>query len=151
MDDVCHSVYCTMNTFSAEIYSRTDGVIYLGGVNSGTTPLPDVATGAAPVTESIEKLKEAAKQVIASEEDLEIVRTGLCFRPVTARGTPIIARMKDEDLGSGITTRPGQEGGVYLAVGHGPWGISLSLGTGKVVAEMMQGREVSADISALGL
>jgi glycine/D-amino acid oxidase-like deaminating enzyme len=41
--------------------------------------------------------------------------------------------------------------GVYVATGHGPWGISLSLGTGLVVAELAQGRPLSADISELGL
>lgn len=45
------------------------------------------------------------------------------------------------------------EGGgkVFVCAGHGPWGISLSLGTGLVLAEMVLGRELSADVSQLGL
>jgi glycine/D-amino acid oxidase-like deaminating enzyme len=43
------------------------------------------------------------------------------------------------------------DGGVWIASGHGPWGISLSLGTGLVVSELVEGRKPSADISNLGL
>lgn len=75
---------------------------------------------------------------------------GLCFRPVTNRGTPILGRIPDERLGS-IGTRGGSEGGVWLAAGHGPWGISLSLGSGKIMAEMIQGRSTSVSVSGLGL
>ena len=41
--------------------------------------------------------------------------------------------------------------GVYIAVGHGAWGISQSLGTGLVVSEMIEGKKTSADVSVLAL
>ena len=151
VEDRCHAVYCSMDALSPELYSRPSGVIYLAGVNSGAIPLPSHATGAQPVETSVDELKGIASRLIASDGELEVVRTGLCFRPVTRRGTPFIARLEDGQLGDGVSTRPGAEGGVFLAAGHGPWGISLSLGTGRVVAEMMQGRELSADVSLLGL
>ena len=44
-------------------------------------------------------------------------------------------------------TRPG--GGVFVATGHGPWGVALSLGTGRVVAEMVLGRKTSVDVGVL--
>lgn len=149
----CHSVYCDLGDLAPEVYARREGVIYIAGVNSSAIPLPDVATAAEPQEDSIGQLLDVAKQVIKGQDEtaLEVVREGLCFRPVTARGTPIITRIGDEHLGGGVTTRPGSDGGVFVATGHGPWGISLSLGTGKVMAEMMQGRDMSADISALGL
>ncbi|CZS74733.1 unnamed protein product [Fusarium graminearum] len=148
--DTFHSVYTSKDTFSPEIYARPNGDIWLGGLNASIR-LPPLATGAKPIDSSIEKLKDLAKQVIDTQgEELEIIRTGLCFRPVSERGTPYITRIEDVDLRQGYTTRKGSIGGVYVATGHGPWGISLSLGTGKVMAEMMQGRELSADISELG-
>jgi glycine/D-amino acid oxidase-like deaminating enzyme len=148
--DTFHSVYTTMDTFSPEIYARPNGHIWLGGVNASIR-LPPLATGAKPIDSSLDKLKDLAKQIIETEgEELEILRTGLCFRPVSERGTPYITRIDDFDLRQGYNTRKGKDGGVYVATGHGPWGISLSLGTGKVMAEMMQGRELSADISQLG-
>ncbi|UZP46308.1 hypothetical protein NXS19_014120 [Fusarium pseudograminearum] len=148
--DTFHSVYTSTDTFSPEIYARPNGDIWLGGLNASIR-LPPLATGAKPIDSSIEKLKDLAKQIIDTQgEELEIIRTGLCFRPVSERGTPYITRIEDVDLRQGYTTRKGSIGGVYVATGHGPWGISLSLGTGKVMAEMMQGRELSADISELG-
>ncbi|KAJ4266262.1 hypothetical protein NW762_004245 [Fusarium torreyae] len=148
--DTFHSVYCSMDTFSPEIYARPNGHIWLGGVNASIR-LPPLATGARPIDASLEKLKDLARQIIETEgEELEVIRTGLCFRPVSERGTPYITRIEDVDLRQGYRTRKGRDGGVYVATGHGPWGISLSLGTGKVMAEMMQGRELSADVSELG-
>lgn len=149
----CHSVYCSIDELSPELYSRTNGVIYLAGVNSSAIPLPELATGSQPVEASIERLKDIARRMIATPEgeELQVVRTGLCFRPITPSGAPILDRIADEQLGPDVATRGGGSGGVFVAVGHGPWGISLSLGTGKVMAELMQGKEPSADISGLGL
>ena len=44
--------------------------------------------------------------------------------------------------------------GVFIAAGHGAWGISLSLGTGYVVAGLVEGRKkggLGADVGRLGL
>ncbi|KAK4242007.1 FAD dependent oxidoreductase [Achaetomium macrosporum] len=151
----CHAIFTThQGSFCPEMFSRIGGHIYFAGLNSSTLPLPDAAAGkATPYSESLAQLREAAKEILGSgpgaEDDLEIVRAGLCFRPVTSWGTPIISRIRDQDLGAGTVTRPGAEGGVFVAAGHGPWGIAMSLGTGIVLAEMVQGQKLSADISAL--
>ena len=130
-------------------YSRgLGGEIYIAGLNSVSLPLPELATESRIDESSIAKLKMTAERLLG-EEDLEVVRKGLCFRPVTKRGTPILARI-DEKLGS-VGTRGTREGGVFIAAGHGPWGIALSLGTGKVMSEMIEGNETSADVSRLGL
>jgi glycine/D-amino acid oxidase-like deaminating enzyme len=63
---------------------------------------------------------------------------------------PILSQIPDEDLG-GTVTKPGADGGVFVAVGHGPWGISQSLGTGKVMAEMIEREKTSANVGALGM
>lgn len=44
--------------------------------------------------------------------------------------------------------------GIFVAAGHGAWGISLSLGTGYVVAGLVEGRkkeDLGADVGRLGL
>ena len=86
--------------------------------------------------------------------NFSIIREGLCFRPVTAKGTPLIAKMDNRALGLGEGKGVGEEKkseGVWVAAGHGPWGISLSLGTGMVVAEMVEGKErLSAEVAGLG-
>jgi glycine/D-amino acid oxidase-like deaminating enzyme len=83
------------------------------------------------------------------KDDLEVTREALCFRPVARGGRPIITKIEDKRLGDRIKTAEG--GGVYVAAGHGPWGISLSLGTGKVMAEMVQGITTSARVDGLGM
>lgn len=152
----CHALYTTSGDgYSPEVFSRVGGQIYIAGLNSSALPLPGTAGEAKPREADIARLRETASELLGPQEggadDLEVVREGLCFRPVTPSGVPIVARVGDVDLGIGIKTRPGAEGGVFVAAGHGPWGISLSLGTGMVLAEMVQGRDVSADVSGLGL
>jgi glycine/D-amino acid oxidase-like deaminating enzyme len=145
----CHAVFTTDEAgYSPEIFSRIGGEIYIAGLNSVSLPLPELATESRIDESSIAKLKMTAERLLG-EEDLEVVRKGLCFRPVTKRGTPILARI-DEKLGS-VGTRGTREGGGFIAAGHGPWGIALSLGTGKVMSEMIEGKETSADVRRLGL
>ncbi|ROT41001.1 FAD dependent oxidoreductase superfamily [Sodiomyces alkalinus F11] len=157
-EPVSYSVYSTTEDgWSPELYARLDGNIYIAGINSATEPLPPLPSDAVIDAAKIRKLKETAGRMVSSFDqegngaDLEVVREGHCFRPVSDAGVPILARIPDADLGIGVRTRPGPEGGVYVAAGHGPWGITLGLGTGKVMAEMMQGRRLSADVSGLGL
>ena len=126
----------------------------MAGLNDASIPLPELATQAEVDPKCVEQLERVAEKMLGKDgtdvSDLEIVRKGLCFRPVTSNGYPIVAQVPDEDLG-GIATKDGAEGGVYVAAGHGPWGISMSLGTGKVMQEMIEGEELSADVSRLGI
>lgn len=160
----CHALFTTSEAgFSPEVFSRAGGEIWIGGLNSDAIPLPEVATERQIEAEAIATVRREASLLLlgpadddgaVDDDDLEVVREGLCFRPVTPRGTPIISRVEDRHLGvvgSTIRTRAGADGGVFVAAGHGPWGISLSLGTGKVLAEMAQGRKLSADIRSLGM
>ncbi|KUI69985.1 hypothetical protein VM1G_04864 [Cytospora mali] len=150
----CHAVFTTTRSgFAPEIFSRAGGDIYIAGLNSPSLPLPKLATERQVSKEAIDEVRKVAARFLGAEDtavdDLEVVREGLCFRPVTPYGTPIISRINDEHLGGGMTTRPDAEGGVFLAAGHGPWGISHSLGTGMVLAETCQGRHLSADVRSL--
>ncbi len=151
----CHAVFTTDSSgFSPEIFSRVGGEIYIAGLNSSTIPLPSLATETKIDDSAIEQLKIVSAKLLGLpglEDDLEIVRKGLCFRPVTPNGRPIITRIPDQKLGNGMMTRGGGEGGVFLSAGHGPWGISLSLGTGKVLAELVEGKDTSASLRGLSM
>jgi glycine/D-amino acid oxidase-like deaminating enzyme len=135
--------------YSPEIFSRMGEEIYIAGLNFSTIPLPKLATESELDQKSVTTLKETAEKLLGVD-GVEVLREGLCFRPVTRRGTPILSRIEDKLLGN-IGTRGGGEGGVWVASGHGPWGITNSLGTGKVMSEMIMGKETSVDISGLGL
>ena len=160
----CHAVFAAPNPsydWAPEIISRPGAEIWAGGLNSSTLPLPRLATETVIDARKMEELRKVTLRLMGklraaegpgngiNEDDLQITREALCFRPVTSSGKPIIAKLADGRLGKDIRTA--EDGGVFVASGHGPWGISLSLGTGKVVAEMMDGRRTSADIGRLGI
>jgi len=161
---VSHAVYCAPTSkwsFAPEVFSRVpaDGKpeLWAGGVNDSALQLPETADGT-PALIDREKTEELRSAMIAmtglsqegddlAVDDLTIKREGLCFRPVSRSGSPIISKVSAGALGQGIEMA--DSGGVYIASGHGPWGISLSLGTGSVVAEMLTGRKPSVNISRL--
>lgn len=149
----CHAIFATARKgFSPEIFSRIGEEVYIAGLNSSGLALPDIATEATVDAKSIEKLKTVAARYLGEEEnDLQVVREGLCFRPVTPNGVPILAKVPDRDLN---IEGNGGSPSVFIAAGHGPWGIALSLGTGKVMAEVLEGvpaRKLSADVRGLGM
>lgn len=113
-------------------------------MNNPDIPLPHLATASEIDDEAIEVLVAEARRLCGVQGEVQVVRRGLCFRPVTPWGRPIVARLGKKDVG-------GVEGNVFVAAGHGPWGISLSLGTGKVVSEMVRGVKTSCGIGGLGL
>ncbi|KUJ09838.1 FAD dependent oxidoreductase-like protein superfamily [Mollisia scopiformis] len=146
----CHAVFTTDSSgYSPEIFSRMGEEIYIAGLNSSVIPLPKLATESELNQRSIDTLKKTAERLLGAD-GFEVVREGLCFRPVTNRGTPVLSRIEDAKLGN-ISTRGNEGGGVWLAAGHGPWGITNSLGTGKVMSEMIMRKKTSVDISGLGL
>jgi len=151
----CHAVFTTDEAgYSPEIFSRAGGEIYIAGLNSSSIPLPALATESKIDEAAVKQLQTTLKRLLcllSDVDDLEVIRKGLCFRPVTNRGTPILGRIPDKALGGGMCTMGGGDGGVFLAAGHGPWGISMSLGTGKIMAEMVMGLETDVDVRDLGL
>ncbi|KAF2747918.1 FAD dependent oxidoreductase-like protein superfamily [Sporormia fimetaria CBS 119925] len=151
-EEVCHAVFATDKLgFAPEFFSRKGGDVYLAGLNTTMIPLPDVASDAKPNPEAVDKMKACAAEMMGSIEgkDIETKRAALCFRPVTSSGRPILDRVPDNKLG--LRTRVGKEGGVFVAAGHGAWGISQSCATGLCLAELVEGRETSANIKNLGL
>jgi D-amino-acid dehydrogenase len=59
------------------------------------------------------------------------------LRPMTPDGTPIIGPTPVQDL--------------LLATGHGTLGWTMAAGTGRVVADLVGGRQPEIDVSALGM
>ena len=138
-------------TWSPEIFSRVGGEIYIAGLNDAKMPLPKMVGERKIDTRQLQVIRETGVRMMASQsrnriekndDDLDILREGLCFRPVTRRGTPIVTGIKEEVLGLGKGALGENWGGCWIAAGHGPWGISLSLGTGRAVAGLVGGIEM---------
>ncbi|KAL4812307.1 FAD dependent oxidoreductase [Aspergillus spinulosporus] len=163
-----HAVFTTHPPscgFSPEIFSREGSEIYIAGLNSREIPVPERVEDLKERyydEKEMQKLKDVTVRLmgklpvgttestdeIANINDLEILREGLCLRPVAERGVPFVSKVDDSALG-GVKTA--KNGGVFIAAGHGPWGISLALGTGSVVADLVRGVTPAVDIRGLGV
>ncbi|KAF8427862.1 FAD dependent oxidoreductase [Tirmania nivea] len=149
----CHAIFTTDETasFCPEMFSRHaahgETEIYLAGLNTPNLPLSPLASEIPPPTVediSIQRLHSVGRQLLCEGNELEIVKTQLCHRPVMPDGKPVMGRIPAEELG-GV-------GGVYTCVGHGPWGVSLGPGSGLVMAEMLEKRgRLSAEVVLLSV
>ncbi|KZT71435.1 FAD dependent oxidoreductase [Daedalea quercina L-15889] len=149
----CHAVFTSdPSGFSPELFTRVASELWIGGVNDSQLPLTDDPTDTLPDPDAIERMLAVGRELCG--DDIEVIDASVCFRPVTPTRKPFITRVDEKALGAGVVPQAqagaGVPGGVYVAAGHGPWGISMSLGTGLVVAEMVLGRETSADVKSLG-
>ena len=138
--------------FRPEAFSRVGGDIYLAGVNGGSITPPSPSTYSLPPPDSVDRLLKVAKflcdsgpnKTDANGTDFEVVSRGLCFRPTTPKGTPVIGQIPLRSGGS-----YGKRFRLWVGSGHGPWGISMSLGTGMVLSQMVLGRKTSVDVTKL--
>ncbi|KAH8807503.1 D-amino-acid dehydrogenase, partial [Xylogone sp. PMI_703] len=166
-EKMCYAFFCSPSpvagqyTFSPEAFARLDrggeAEIWIGGLNGSNLPLPKTAEQVKAQIDRrrLKELRGVLVQLFGktkegsslNEDDLEDLGEGLCFRPASRSGEPILTKLTERDL-SGVKC---DGGGVYIASGHGPWGISLSLGTGLVMAEMVLGKKTSVNVSRLGL
>ncbi|KAI1615990.1 D-amino-acid dehydrogenase [Exophiala viscosa] len=165
-ENIAYAFYCPPTeswSWAPEAYARLNAdsrpEIWVGGLNHDETvlPLPELATDTKKMInrESLAELRKVAVTLTglkqpgsqAAEDDLEVEWEGLCFRPVSRSGVPIIGQILPKDLGVGFQVSSGAK--VWVASGHGPWGISLSLGTGVVMGDLINGHEPRVDISGL--
>jgi glycine/D-amino acid oxidase-like deaminating enzyme len=81
-------------------------------------------------------LAGAAGRVSSTLAAARITRRQACYRPVTADGLPLIGRA------------PGAAD-VFVATGHGPWGMLNAPATGLALAELItDGAAASVDLRA---
>lgn len=116
-------------SMAPELYSRPSSV-YICGPTDLQHALPEYAKDVITLERQTAELETFAKEISTSLASGVVVAKQACYLPFHARGFPAI----------GWQVRP-KEGraGVFVAAGHGVWGISLAPGTGKVVAEMVVG------------
>jgi glycine/D-amino acid oxidase-like deaminating enzyme len=118
-----------------EIMPRPDGTVYVCGM-ADRQPLPDSAEGIEVSEAGCAVLAGAAARVSAVLAAAPIERRQACYRPVTDDGVPLIGRV------------PGAPG-VFVATGHGPWGMLNAPGTGLALSELIvDGAARSLDLDA---
>jgi len=106
-----------------EIFPRPNGEVYVCGM-ADPAPLPESPEAVEVNESSCDTLARAAGRVSATLASARIVRRQACYRPVTDDGVPLIGPV------------PGARG-VFVASGHGPWGILNAPATGLAMAELV--------------
>jgi glycine/D-amino acid oxidase-like deaminating enzyme len=94
-----------------------------GSSSLGSTFLPEE-----PDPRALEpRLRERGARFVPALAGAAIASVRACARPLSADGFPLLGRA------------PGRAG-VYIAAGHGPWGISLGPASARRVADLVLGR-----------
>jgi glycine/D-amino acid oxidase-like deaminating enzyme len=106
-----------------EIFPRPNGEVYVCGM-ADPAPLPESPEAVDVNESSCDTLARAAGRVSAALATARITRRQACYRPVTDDGVPLIGPV------------PGARG-VFVATGHGPWGILNAPATGLAMAELV--------------
>ena len=106
-----------------EIFPRPEGEVYICGM-ADPAPLPESPELVEVNDASCAVLARAAGRVSTTLAEARIVRRQACYRPVTDDGLPLIGRV------------PGLRG-VFVATGHGPWGMLNAPATGLALAELI--------------
>ena len=134
--------------------SRLRGKLLLAGIGADPEPLPRLATGVKPQPDKIEQMKKLVGLLVRHEGDqLHVVRSARGYQPKTLSGLPIITRIDDASLFKDDTLAKAKykTKGLYFPSGHGSYGILLSLGSGKLLAQMMEGGETDIPLAAYSL
>jgi glycine/D-amino acid oxidase-like deaminating enzyme len=116
-----------------EIFPRPDGEVYVCGM-ADPAPLPDSPEGVLVSEEACAVLAGAAGRVSTRLAAAPIIRSQACYRPVTDDGLPLIGPVSEV-------------AGVFVATGHGPWGMLNAPATGRALAELIvEGTASSVDL-----
>lgn len=125
-------------TVTPEIYPRPNGEVYVNGFPM-PDPLPDDPNSVVSSAFACEELHRLAGAYSSALAQAAITTARACFRPVTDDGLPYIGPVADAP-------------GVYVATGHGSWGILTAPATGRMVAEMiLDGHSHSLDSAPFSL
>ena len=123
-----------------EFYIRPKGVAYVSG-GTDDKPIPELADEVDFEPKFTSELQRQASvlspEFLDVKQGADLLTEQACYLPISPRtAAPILGGSKQDRI--------------YVAAGHAVWGISNSLGTGQVMAELLlDGKVVSADIRQL--
>lgn len=106
-----------------EVFPRADGTTYVTAcpdIDAFPTDPADVA----PEGNRMAKLQKMSERLSPLFRPEKIIAKQACYRPVTADGLPLIGRVPQEKT-------------LYVATGHGVWGILNAPATGEALAELI--------------
>jgi len=117
-----------------EVLPRVDGTVYVCG-SSNNDALPNDPAEVSPDPGAIQCLEAMCARMLPSFRASDVIARQACYRPMTPDGLPLLGPV------SGIN-------GVYMATGHGSWGILNAPATGEALAEwIIDGTSHTLDLS----
>ncbi|KAI1115079.1 hypothetical protein F5Y14DRAFT_440819 [Nemania sp. NC0429] len=145
-----------------EFAGRNDGTIWACGRRNLTADLPAPGHRQDPDERMISDLVSYAQKWVnlncdclgSHDHDIQLVAQGRAFRPATKSGLPIFDEFPSVALterSSSISRVKGSPSGVFICWGHGSYGLTLGMGSGRVMSQLMLGEEPDIDISEFSL
>ncbi|KAK0625097.1 FAD dependent oxidoreductase, partial [Bombardia bombarda] len=149
--DGCQSaVFNDYLGFSLDISSRLEGTLVIAGFGADPEDLPRLATDVLPQQNKIKQMMELGELLTRHNgSSLTAVRGSRCYQPNTFNGLPIITKVSNQELFKDASPDDAIRGtrGLYFLSGHGRYGILLSLGSGKLLAQIIHGCEPDVDLA----
>jgi glycine/D-amino acid oxidase-like deaminating enzyme len=145
-DDIVHE--------KLEYAGRNDGSIWVCGRRNHVAALPPPGIEDRPDDIVISDLIDYSHRFIRqggnadSEKSpgLAVIAKGRAFRPSTVSGLPFISGIPSKYL---LSSRESHSipSGVFICYGHGSYGITLGMGSGQLIAQLVRGQKPDIDIS----
>jgi glycine/D-amino acid oxidase-like deaminating enzyme len=144
-----------------EFVGRDDGNIWITGLDNTKACLENVKGSLEPDYDAELRYLTYAKRFLVKSEsaELRVIAKGRTYRPTIGRTLPIVVRVEPRrlcsttapnDKGTGFGVYAGQ-GGVFISSGHGKYSITLGLGSGRLMSQIIIGEPTDIDVSSLGL
>ena len=139
-----------------EFAGRNDSTIWLCGERGRPGKIPPVGETAPPSKEAIVNMMGHAEKFLKHGDGkacrLRVASIGRAFRPDRQSGLPVIAAVprsmlaanQDEAFDDNTST-------IFLCSGHGHYGVTLGLGSGRLMSQIVLGVKTDIDLSLFGL
>lgn len=119
---------------SVEVFPRPDGSTFVTACPD-TSTFPTDPADVKPEPNLMHRLQQMSERLSPLFRPEKIIATQACYRPVTEDGLPLIGRVPQDE-------------GLYVATGHGVWGILNAPATGEALAELIvEGASRNADLA----
>jgi len=147
---------------SRQDLATNEFVIWICGLNNETSPIGKVGERTEPDEEAIKKLIKYAREYLSNPESTkrgpQVLERGRNYRPTIDRDFPILAPILCAEVSNPDVSRSSfssgrrNEGhsGIWVCTGHGKYGVSLAMGSGKLMSQMVLGKKTDLDVSMLG-
>lgn len=145
-----------------EFAARNDGTIWVCGRRNHTASLPLPGQIAKPDEKMVQELLDRARTWLRLTcrcakkhvDELQLVDKGRAFRPATKSGLPVISEVTPSELTGDLTNAaqsPKSSTRVFVCWGHGSYGLTLGMGTGKLMGQLICGEKPDLDLSLFAL